>query len=201
MGACRNSSLKEEHSINYTSCFCVKMLLVVNNLTGIFIAYQTYIYIKKLRYRLIDWKIVILICCLLNQLNVWFHYSFMGSQLLGETWFLFEISRFFIFFLIFYYYCQKAGKLLPNHKKIQTYLRILFGVSIPVILIQGVYIWQYILHNHEAARALCRNETFRSYSYSTLVMCTIFMFLFVMIKKSIESRKRETKDEIFIFDL
>ena len=135
----------------------------------------------NVRFHYKDWKMVIFQICLINQLNVWVHYNFMGSTLLGQTFFLFEIFRFMIFFLIFYYYCQKAGKLLPDKKKIMVVVRILFMACFITIMGLGTGIWIIINNNHEIAQKLCMSSIFESYRYSTLLMCACFGVIFYYI--------------------
>ena len=171
-------------------------MLTINNILWILIMHQIWIYRIKLHKEYFDIKMIIFYLCAANQFNVWFHYNFMGKNLLGKTFFLFDISRFIIFFLIFYYYCQKAGKLLPNKKNIMLLLKVVFIVCLNVIICLGIGIWVYINDNKEAAKALCNNQLFESYRYSSLVMCFIFLGIFYYITKSVEESKNNNQGMI-----
>ena len=127
------------------------MMMVVNNIQSIIIVHQIWVYKTKLHKTWFDMKMLIFYIGAFNQINTWFHYNFMANDLLSKTFFLFEICRFVQFFFIFYYYCHKAGNLLPDKEKIILILKVLFVVGLAYIIILGIGIWIYINENPEEA--------------------------------------------------
>jgi hypothetical protein len=59
---------------------------------------------------------------LLATINTFIHYALLYAEFKARMFFLIEIFRFVIFFLIVYYYCKRASGLLPNKKIITAFL-------------------------------------------------------------------------------
>ena len=73
-----------------------------------------------------------------SALDMFIHYSFMKGSLKGETFFVIEVFRLTVFFMICHYYISKASGLLPNKKMIMIILNIFYGIILTVFMAIGL---------------------------------------------------------------
>lgn len=92
-----------------------KSLVSLALITFVLLLRQIYVYLFHYKVSCsLDMRVHILFLCLLNSAYVFVHYSFEVGSIKSETFFIFEISQFTIFYMICYYYCHKASSLLPQ---------------------------------------------------------------------------------------
>jgi len=90
-------------------------------------------------------RILIFAISFLSTLNIFIHYAIINPKTRSKSYFVIEIFRLSVFFLICYYYCNKASGLLPNKRIIRILLRILFIISLVTIMVIGGVISKLIV--------------------------------------------------------
>lgn len=159
---------------------------------------QIYVYLFQYKVRwTTDMRIHILFLCLLNSAYAFIHYSFEPSNLKSKTFFIFEISQFTIFYMICYYYIQKASSLLPRREAFILAIRVFFLVGISTILTVGFIIFKRIsvyLSNHSDPYGidpglLCRNYLFWVFRIIPFVFVVIFSLAYFKIKTTISKQR------------
>ena len=142
----------------------------------------------------------------LGTLNFLIHYVDLSSVTKAETFFIIEIFRFSLFYMICYYYCAKASGLLTNQRLVIYLLRALFCVGIALINLFGI-IFIVQVNEFEAGeggmnpRNLCEEFYFQLYRYFPLVIQLVFYLAYLDIRKKIKSHSRESYLEKKIYSL
>ena len=95
-----------------------------------------WVYNKFYSLSLRDDRQQIYLMSLLSGLDMFIHYSFLVHSLKSMTFFVVELFRLTVFFMICYYYISNASGLLPN--KMLT--KIAFNVSYTVIMVTFIAI-------------------------------------------------------------
>ena len=148
--------------------------------------------------------------CLIASANTFIHYAFFGKQLRGESFFLIDIFSSTILFLVCYYFCSRAGSLLPNAKVLILFLQIVFGCCILIIEMLGLYIFIRI-YNYYANPSypdsqkidphyLCYSNLFLSFSFFPIVVCIVFGITFYFINKKINEQNMENDFDNILAD-
>ena len=120
--------------------FCISEKLVCFSafVTILEVIRQLYIYIWSHKIPLNDRRITILAVCLLSSINVFVHYGFFTTYPKAKTFFLIELFRFVVFFMICYYYIVKSSGLLSNRKWVILLLKAIFVFSTILYVTLGV---------------------------------------------------------------
>ena len=142
-----------------------------------------------------DKRIWIYVMCAIASINTFVHYGFLNKELRGETFFLIDIFSSTIFFMVCYYYCSRAGRLLPNGRVLILFLEIIFGICLLVIEILGIYIFVMIYNFHVNPtypdemkidpHFLCYSNLFLSFQIFPIVVCIVFGVTFYLLYKKI----------------
>ena len=93
-------------------CGCMVTVVVFSILVLLVILYQLFVYLVSQKIPWSDLRITILLLCLANITNVVIHYAFLNKTQKAKTFFTIEIGRFTIFYIVSYYYLQKASGLI-----------------------------------------------------------------------------------------
>jgi hypothetical protein len=175
-----------------------KSLNALAVLTFLLVLRQIYVYLFQYKVSCsLDMRVHILILCLLNSAYVFVHYSLESASIKSETFFIFEISQFTIFYMICYYYCQKASSLLPRRQVYIFTIRILFVIGITTILTVGLIILSKI-HVFNTDRSdpngidpsmLCQNYMFWVFRVTPFLFVIVFSIAYFKIRANI-SRQR-----------
>ena len=113
---------------------------------------------------------------LATSLNMFIHYSFISNLNKARTFFVIEMLRFSLFFMVCYYFISKASGLLPNKKYIMIILRLVFGITfifiiaVGFIIFHGVNNYIYGITPGIDFNSLCTNTVFQSFRYFPLVI-------------------------------
>ena len=98
-----------------------------------------YSYYKKIRFT--DYRMAIFMVGLGSSLNMIIHYGFLPPYQKGQSFFIIEIFRFVLFFMVCYYFISKASRLLPNKRFIMMLLRLIFAITLVVVLVSGIILY------------------------------------------------------------
>jgi hypothetical protein len=83
---------------------------------------------------------MIFVVGIITSANLFIHYSFVSVHGEAQSFFLIEIFRFSLFFLVCYYFTSKASGLLPNKRFMMIVLKITFGITFLFIVAVGAII-------------------------------------------------------------
>lgn len=121
--------------------FCVfeKLILISSFALIVINIQQLKIYLKHFNIKCQDFRVLTLIIGLLSSLNIFVHYGFLSSDDKSRTFFLIEMMRFLLFFMICYHYTKKASRLLKRKEKIMLMLHVLFICIVVFNLGVGIY--------------------------------------------------------------
>ena len=130
------------------------------------ISWEIYIYTAIYKIKWMDFRLWILAVSCISSMYTFEHYAIDKPAFRSKTFFMIEMFRFVIFFMICYYYCDKAGSLLSNKGVIKLLLRIMFVAGFTLNISLGLYILEQI-NNFNAIsktginpRNLCANVYF-----------------------------------------
>jgi hypothetical protein len=88
-----------------------------------------------------------------------------------------EILRYTIFFLVCYYYCEKAKRLLTYREECISIIKIVYLSTLVITVILGVVI-DIKINNPEdedyTGKNLCDRLEFQMFRWMPLVMCAVF---------------------------
>ena len=82
-----------------------------------FTVWQLYVYVSHHHVRLSDLRIIIFFISIICLVHSFIHYSFISGEAKIKTFFVIELQRLVIFFMMCYYYIDQAGNLL-KHKNL-----------------------------------------------------------------------------------
>jgi len=180
MLTCKNWTDTPGMSYGLGIAFCIAEKLVGVISVLIFCLTIQQMYIHNTYYKVIwaDFRMLIFTVCLLSSVDAFIHYQFLLGEQRGRTFFLIEIFRFIEFFIICYYYCNKASSLLPNKKLIKIILRLIFVIIVTLILTLGGIILQKIDvfiskgpgHGGMDPSKLCTNRMFEFFRFLPLIV-------------------------------
>ena len=105
------------HGENFLAyCIFNKLYLGTAFIGALCLLYQIYVQLKVLKSQYFELKVCIFYVAFLSSVNTIIHYSLFTEQLMFQTYFILEIFRFTLFFMVCYYYIQKASGLLPDRR-------------------------------------------------------------------------------------
>ena len=128
-------------SIAMSFCLAEKALDLTSLTLFFCLAYQMYVYYRYYKVGFTAFRMIIYLISLISALNTFLHYGIFYAEFRSKTLFLIVILEFVTFFLICYYYTSKASGLLENKKLIIVVLKLIFVISLSIILILGAIIY------------------------------------------------------------
>ena len=129
----------------------------------------------------------ILYVCLLGLTFEFLHYGVFPSQTRSKRFIGIEIFRFLTYFLICYYYCDRASGVLPNRRKYKLFLQVLFPIVVTFIVVFGYILIRNINDGTIQASELCVSIYFELYRYFPLLSQLVFMIMVIKIQNKINS--------------
>jgi hypothetical protein len=174
-------------------CIAEKTLLSIDAVTTVVLIAQITVYFARMPKT--DFRLVILIVCLISSVYTFIHYGMMSALSRSKTFFVNEFFRFIILFTVCYYYCDKASGLLKNKKKIIIALKMWGIISVFLILLIGIFSIVKIQNGKIDYKLLCIYLEFESYRYYSIVTCLFFSLAIRSIRKNIIKEPRLTPTE------
>jgi len=162
-----------EHGMAF--CISERIMVGVAVFTILMVLWQLYVYLWSHKISVLDFRVITFFMCLLSSINVFIHYGFFSTIDKGKTFFLIELFRFSIFFMMCYYYCKKASKLVSYQQWVLIFLRLLFVSGCVLIVCMGLISihflknWSMKIPNSIDPRDMCETEHFKVYRYFPLL--------------------------------
>jgi len=144
-------------------------------------------------------KMMILIITGLFMFNSGLHYLFYQDGILITLSLLaMEVTRFLVFFLVCYYFTNKAAKLLQNKETWRCSLKIFLVVNIAWCICSGVI--NYIAYSYDwyDYSQLCHTTLFMMLRFSGEIVTALFFAIGILITLKIKKIPRTTKHDLEI---
>lgn len=126
-------------------------------------------------------RLWVYVLCIIDSLNTIWHYGIAPITDKGKTFVIVEILRYTIFFLVCYYYCDKAKKLLTYKEDCISVLKVVYILTLIASVAFGIAIGVEINEDDNGmsdGKNLCDRLEFQMFRWMPLVMCAVYQYTF-----------------------
>ena len=131
-------------------------------------------------------KVFILASAALSSFYCFFHYGIMPAHYKSYLFFIMEILRLILFYLLCFYYTDRASGILKKRKVSKNVLSTVLASGLILISTFGIYIAVQIDRYYNSGKnsdigikpgGLCNNMIFRMFRYSHILLCIAFFLI------------------------